>query len=367
MKCEKCGNDYPSKYYFKTPTICNECFDKLNPEERKIAHEVAENNISGKKRYFAALGRWVVISILIVVVIAIAFTIFKFASKYYVIQQHSERAINNIKVNQLNFLTNKDIDMIYNYAKYFPNNTELSIALIHGNKEDFIGIKRQNDTLFFVDNRDKIFNIGSITKVFTSAILAKFVLDNTLTLKQPIKNLLPIALKQSSLNGKELTLLNLANHTSGLPHIPLNIRIKMTFKKDPFKEYDKEKFYKYLKGKLKIKSTPGEKYLYSNTGFALIAHILSIRFNKSYDDLLTQIICDPLNMTNTAVNLSETQKQKLVEARDLKGRIIPEYELNMFVGAGGIKSNAIDLVKFRRGIWICRCSACHAFLLFFTF
>ena len=39
MKCEKCGNEYPSDYYFKTETVCNECYDKLTPEEQHVAHQ----------------------------------------------------------------------------------------------------------------------------------------------------------------------------------------------------------------------------------------------------------------------------------------------------------------------------------------
>jgi len=40
MRCERCGTDYPSEYYFRTRSICNGCYDKLSPEERK---KVVEN------------------------------------------------------------------------------------------------------------------------------------------------------------------------------------------------------------------------------------------------------------------------------------------------------------------------------------
>ena len=40
MRCERCGTDYPSEYYFRTRSICNQCYDKLSPEERK---KVVEN------------------------------------------------------------------------------------------------------------------------------------------------------------------------------------------------------------------------------------------------------------------------------------------------------------------------------------
>jgi uncharacterized protein YbjQ (UPF0145 family) len=39
MKCEKCGKEYPSKYYFKTETVCNQCYDASTPEEQQLAHQ----------------------------------------------------------------------------------------------------------------------------------------------------------------------------------------------------------------------------------------------------------------------------------------------------------------------------------------
>jgi uncharacterized protein YbjQ (UPF0145 family) len=39
MKCEKCGREYPSEYYFKTETVCLECYAHLTVEEQKVAHQ----------------------------------------------------------------------------------------------------------------------------------------------------------------------------------------------------------------------------------------------------------------------------------------------------------------------------------------
>lgn len=51
MRCEKCGTDYPSEYYFRTRSICNECYNKLNPEERKSVVENQPITREGKMRY----------------------------------------------------------------------------------------------------------------------------------------------------------------------------------------------------------------------------------------------------------------------------------------------------------------------------
>ena len=121
--------------------------------------------------------------------------------------------------NNNNSLDSVQADNVYRYARYYPNGTQLSICIIKGNYEKYVGIERRNDSLIYIDNKDRIFEIGSITKTFTGMILAKLVYEGKVNPDEPIKNILPIHLKQSSLNGKEITLVNLANHTSGLPHL----------------------------------------------------------------------------------------------------------------------------------------------------
>ena len=51
MRCEQCGTDYPSEYYFRTRSICNQCYDKLSPEERKSVVENEPIARKGKMRY----------------------------------------------------------------------------------------------------------------------------------------------------------------------------------------------------------------------------------------------------------------------------------------------------------------------------
>ena len=77
MKCEKCGNEYPSNYYFATSTICNECFSKLSPEDqRKLAEimnaqtfvEPYSNRIGFGRRLGAILIDYAILIVLILVI-----------------------------------------------------------------------------------------------------------------------------------------------------------------------------------------------------------------------------------------------------------------------------------------------------------
>lgn len=51
MRCERCGTDYPSEYYFRTRTICNTCYDKLTPDEKKTVVEKEPIARGGKMQY----------------------------------------------------------------------------------------------------------------------------------------------------------------------------------------------------------------------------------------------------------------------------------------------------------------------------
>ncbi len=113
---------------------------------------------------------------------------------------------------------------VFNFARRCPNETQISLCIVSGESEKYVGIVRRHDSLLYVDNCDSVFGIGSITKTFTGTMLAKLVYDGKADLNEPIKNLLPVHLNQSSLNGKEITLVDLANHTSGLPFEPANVR-----------------------------------------------------------------------------------------------------------------------------------------------
>jgi len=87
------------------------------------------------------------------------------------------------------------------------------LAFINGDNVNFYGIIRQNDSIIYTDNSQHIFEIGSITKVFTAHLLAKAVLDNKVKLNDTINDYLTIKCKDDI----PITFKSLANHTSGLP------------------------------------------------------------------------------------------------------------------------------------------------------
>lgn len=250
-----------------------------------------------------------------------------------------------------NSLDASQAQAVYDRAKHFPNGTQLSICIITGDTEKYIGIERRNDSLVYIDNSDRVFEIGSITKTFTGTMLAKLVYDGRIDPNEPIKNFLPVPLKQSSLNGKEISLVHLANHTSGLPFEPTNVKddeIHPFNPYSPYQYYTTKWLYEYLTNQVVLQSTPGEKRTYSNLGGGLLGHLLTLITGKPYEELLFETICSPLGMQQTFITLNAERKQQMVQGRDLKGRPLPlgGGDCGALTGAGGIKSSARDLVKY---------------------
>src|SRR5437763_1807618 len=93
---------------------------------------------------------------------------------------------------------------------------------------------------------DTIFEIGSISKVFTSLLLADMVERGEVTLDTPVAKLLPAEVKVPERNGKQITLLDLSMQVSGLPRMPTNI--KPADFSNPYADYDAPKLYAFLSG-----------------------------------------------------------------------------------------------------------------------
>jgi CubicO group peptidase (beta-lactamase class C family) len=250
-------------------------------------------------------------------------------------------------------LDSSQAEVVYKYAQHFPNGSQLSICIISPDSENYIGILRRNDSLVYINNSDSIFEIGSITKTFTGTILAKLVYDGKINLNDTVQKLLPVKLKQSSLSGEEIKIVNLANHTSGFPREPEDVKEsqgKNYNPYDPYGGYDTKKLYNYISNKLVLQSTPGEKREYSNLGFGLLAHLLTLITGKSYEVLLEEFITKPLGMSNTFIKFNDNRKQQTVQGRNEKGEPLPYTECDSpaLLGAGGIKSSAKDIVKYIR-------------------
>jgi CubicO group peptidase (beta-lactamase class C family) len=192
--------------------------------------------------------------------------------------------------------------------------------------------------------KTSVYEIGSLSKVFTAILLSNLVEEGTITLDQPIALFLPDTLKKNGELSK-ITFQMLANHTSGLPRLPDNLdKVKGFNEHDPYKTYDKKALYNYL-ASFKNKKNPGEEYEYSNLGYAVLGDIICSIDKKSYDQLVKDIICKPLEMSNTFQVLDPKRKDTF-KVYNKEGQEVIPWSFDAFGPAGGLKSTLEDLLKF---------------------
>ena len=259
----------------------------------------------------------------------------------YIDNAVSEKAINSLKLDD-ELIDEKQQKLIFNKSKYLPNNTQISIGLIKNGQVNYYGIKRQNDSIFTVNNSKNIFEIGSISKVLTANILSKFVLENKINLNDNINNYLNLKLRDSV----QIKFKSLANHTSGIPRMPNNFSTSSEKNPlNPYKEYKVDDLETYLLDSLKINQDTKGKFLYSNLGFALIGYTLSKIDNQDYKSMFDSYIFSKYNMTNTTFKKEEVN-DLLVKGLNSQGNEVPNWDLQIFGPAGGVLSNAEDMAKF---------------------
>lgn len=233
-------------------------------------------------------------------------------------------------------------ELVQKYGKAFPQYTELAFAVIEGDEVSFYGFIKKDSTFEVKENANAIFEVGSITKVFTSTLLAHQVVNKKMKLDQLVKKSLPFKLK----GNPKITLESLSNHTSGLPRLPDNIFAMMVNNPDnPYKGYNEEKLKEYCTTQLNLKRPIGERSDYSNLGAGLLGYAICQETQKSYEELLQETIFKPLKMPQTTTNRSLVKKQ-LIRGLDPKGKVTSNWDLEVLASAGNVLSSVQDLSKF---------------------
>jgi serine-type D-Ala-D-Ala carboxypeptidase/endopeptidase len=194
---------------------------------------------------------------------------------------------------------------------------------------------------------DTMFEIGSITKVFTSLLLADMVERGEVKLEDPVAMYLPKGVAVPSRNDKPITLADLASHTSGMPRDADNLDLMQV---NPFATYSPAMLYEFL-ARCKLPRDPGEKFGYSNVGASLLGHALTVRASKSYEELLRTRILEPLGMKDTTITLSDIQMQRMADGHDGSLDRVPLWDVDALIGAGSIRSTAADMLTFAEA-WV---------------
>src|ERR1051325_359064 len=197
-------------------------------------------------------------------------------------------------------------------------------------------------------NGDTLFDIGSNTKTFTTALLVDMVKRGLVKLDDPLQKYLPSYVKVPTYHndGHNITLEDLATHTSGLPDLPGKLFDNHT--------YPTQQIYNYISHSSLV-SEPGVRYKYNNLGLGLLGYVLSLKAGMPYRELVKDRILTVLGMNSTGIAMNSTQittplpdilKSRLakghMDGREVSLAFLPE----VIQPAGAFYSSANNLLKY---------------------
>jgi CubicO group peptidase (beta-lactamase class C family) len=225
----------------------------------------------------------------------------------------------------------------------YPVNTQFSVVVIDNGKETYHGFIKKQDGIQAINNKHNFFEIGSLTKTFTAALVAhcfqKGLLKPSTTLKEVFSFPMPEDVGNISLQ-------QLGNHTSGLPRMPSNLKIEDAT--NPYKDYDTTQLFAYLT-KAKLQNKAGTVYSYSNLGMALLGEICAAKLDLSYEKALQQFVLNPLNMAWTCINATHDEQQmNMVYGLNAEGEQTSNWDFDCMAGAGAIKSNVEEMMLYAK-------------------
>jgi D-alanyl-D-alanine-carboxypeptidase/D-alanyl-D-alanine-endopeptidase len=190
---------------------------------------------------------------------------------------------------------------------------------------------------------DALFEIGSVTKVFTATLLADLSLAGSVSLDEPLQALLP-GVRVPTRDG-EITLEHLATHSAGLPRLPPGfLRRARRQRANPYAWVREDDVLAALE-RTRLRWMPGTKTRYSNFGAGLLGIALSHRAGVPYGELVRARVLSPLGLHDTGI---EVATERLAVGHSRRGRPVVHWNVRGLEGAGALRSSAADLLRFAR-------------------
>lgn len=188
------------------------------------------------------------------------------------------------------------------------------------------------------------FEIGSITKPMTAALLAELILRGEVALDDPIAKLLPPDTSVPSFNDRQITIRDIVTHTSGLPSFPWRI----TDLSNPYAALTEDDLLGALAA-TQLTHAPGSKWQYSNFAMMILSYALAKRSGKDFETLLRERLLASLGMNDTYI------AKRPLRVRLAQGHLsntMPTVPWDVSVdmaGAGGARATLPDMIRFLEG------------------
>lgn len=188
---------------------------------------------------------------------------------------------------------------------------------------------------------DTVYEIGSVTKVFTALLLADMASRNEVRADRPVREYLPLSVRFPA-GEREITLHDLAWHESGLPREAENRRADAEGR--PTRPYRAGDMYAFLSD-YRLRTPIGTPH-YSNLGYSLLGHVLALRAGTDYDSLIRARIAGPLGMRATGVHGDAAMQRRRATGYRQDGSIAPSYNAPELSGDGALQSSMNDMLRF---------------------
>ncbi|WP_158538504.1 serine hydrolase domain-containing protein [Chitinophaga skermanii] len=244
--------------------------------------------------------------------------------------------------------------IVHNYATAYllqANTAGMSIGILRSGKKYVYnyGAIRKNGPLPSADN---IYVMGSIAKVFVGMMLSQAVVDKKAKFDDDVRKYLPGNYPNLQYNGTPIQLVQLANHTSGLPHDLRELPSSITDL--PFLDLMKAMETYYPKDSLlhdlhqaTLVSQPGTTYSYNGLAYHVLVAALETMYKQPYEQILTNFLKKNLNMFDTKIDLSDADMKRIVTGYRPSGDTIPMIQSSgFFYGGPRLNSTINDMLKF---------------------
>ncbi len=237
----------------------------------------------------------------------------------------------------------ESIDKILNTHINSESEPGLSLGIIQNGQIIFHGSRGYMNLEYHLPFNDStVFGLASVTKQFTSACIGVLQKQGKLSIDDDVRKYIP----ELTQYDETIRIRHLLNHTSGIRNH--NVLLDLKGFDYEHRGYTNEMIQELMFKQAGINNLPGEKMLYSNTNYVLLALIIERASEMKIHDFARQEIFNPLQMTKTFYisNLDDIIENRAYSYYKNKEKYQQPKTLTLCVGAGGMESTVKDLAKW---------------------
>lgn len=188
-----------------------------------------------------------------------------------------------------------------------------------------------------------VFEIGSMSKVFTGILLAEAVRHGEVALDDPIQSQLPDEVTVPRRGERQITFVDISTHRSALPRMPDNFT--PADPTNPYADYTVEQMYEFI-SRHELRRDIGAEFEYSNLAVGLMGHALARAAGTDYETLVRERILGPLGMSMSGITLTSEMRAWMAKGHNTDGAVVSNWDIPTLAGAGALRSNLDDMFRF---------------------